>query len=67
MGLKQFHVFFIALAILCMLGFGFWALGTSNDVVGFWGKVSGVVSTLIGFALIPYGVWFVRKSKSIIT
>ncbi len=67
MGLKQFHIFFIGIAVLCTLCFGLWAVFTNSDAIGTWGRVGGLFSTAIGVALIPYGIWFVRKSKGIIT
>tara|TARA_R110002096_G_scaffold238581_10_gene430190 strand:+ start:10627 stop:10830 length:204 start_codon:yes stop_codon:yes gene_type:complete len=67
MSLKQFHVFFITLAVLCTFSFGVWALFAPSDIVGTWGRVGGFLSAAIGVALVPYGIWFVRKSKNIIT
>lgn len=67
MDLKHFHYVFIALSILLTLGFGFWALSTTVDVIGFWGRVGGGISTLFGVVLVGYGVWFIRKSRQIIT
>ncbi len=66
MSLKHFHVFFIVLAVLCTLGFGAWALFVPFEVVGAWGRAGGVLSVLIGAALVPYGIWFIKKSKGII-
>jgi len=66
MSLKHFHVFFIVLAVLCTLGFGAWALFASSELVGTWGRIGGVISILIGAGLVPYGMWFVKKSKRII-
>jgi len=65
--LKHFHYVFIVLSILVTLGFGFWAMFTTVDVIGFWGRVGGVMSTFCGVTLVVYGVWFVRKSRQIIT
>ena len=67
MDLKHFHYVFIALSILCTLGFGFWAMFTTAEVIGFWGRVGGGFSALLGVALVAYGIWFVRKSRHIIT
>lgn len=67
MGLKYFHFVFIALASLCLLGFGLWALVTPDEVVDRWGRAGGALSTLLGFSLVAYGIWFLRKSRSFIT
>jgi hypothetical protein len=67
MDLKHFHFVFIALSILCTFGFGVWAMFTNSEVIGVWGRVGGGFSTLLGAALVVYGVWFVRKSRQIIT
>jgi hypothetical protein len=67
MDLKHFHYVFIVMSILCTLGFGFWAMTAPVEVVGSWGRVGGAGSTLLGVLLIGYGVWFVRKSRHIIT
>lgn len=67
MSLKQFHIIFIILSILCTLGFAAWALMASSDLVGAWGRLGGVLSGAIGLGLIGYGVWFIQKSKAIIT
>jgi hypothetical protein len=65
MGLKSFHYVFVTLSILCLLAFGFWALFTPLDTMRGWGRLGGAFSALFGTALVIYGVWFVRKSKTI--
>lgn len=67
MDLKHFHYVFIALSILCTSGFGLWAMFTSAEVIGGWGRVGGAFSTLLAGLLVVYGIWFVRKSRQIIT
>ncbi|MFT5468217.1 MAG: hypothetical protein ACI8UO_003325 [Verrucomicrobiales bacterium] len=67
MNLKQFHVVFILLSILCTLGFSAWVFLVADDSIGLWGKVGGAGSALIGIALMFYGVWFIRKAKHITT
>lgn len=65
MSLKAFHVFFVALSVLCALGFGAWA------VADYLRTGSGSVLTLgvLGFAaaaaLVWYGFWFLRKLKNV--
>jgi len=66
MDLKHFHYVFIAFAILCTCGFGLWALFTTAPVIGFWGRIGGAVSVVIGLGLVGYGIWFVRKARGII-
>ena len=66
MNLKQFHVFFIVVSVLCTLGFAAWIFFVA-EMMGFWGKAAGVFSALLGVTLIVYGGWFLRKAKHIIT
>jgi hypothetical protein len=67
MGLKYFHFVFIGLAIGCTLAFGLWALFTQQEVVEGWGRLGGVVSTLIGLGLMAYLRCFSRKAKGIVS
>lgn len=66
MGLKYVHLTFIAMAALCMLAFGLWALSSSQPVFGLWGRLGGAFSATLGLALAGYGTWFWRKSRKII-
>ena len=65
MSLKAFHIFFITLAILMVLGCGAHALWTFSQAGGASWLAVGILA--IGFAgvLIAYEVWFVRKAKRI--
>lgn len=67
MGLRYIHFIFIALAVLCTLVFGLWALFTSHPVLGGWGRLGGGASALLGVALAAYGIWFWRKSKRVLS
>ena len=64
MSLKYFHILFIILSVLTMVGFGLWALLVNGLPSGF--KTMGVVSLLGGVALLVYGIRFLKKLKSII-
>ena len=61
MSLKGFHVFFIILATLLAIGFAAWSLMNQTAVP------IGICSAILALGLIVYGVWFVKKSKNIIT
>ena len=61
MSLKGFHVFFITLATLLAIGFAAWSLVNQTAVP------VGICSAVLALGLIVYGVWFVKKSKNIIT
>ncbi|MHA3771104.1 hypothetical protein ACXR0O_06140 [Verrucomicrobiota bacterium sgz303538] len=61
MSLKGFHIFFIFLATLLSIGFATWSLMNQTAVP------IGICSAVLALGLIVYGVWFVKKSKNIIT
>lgn len=61
MSLKGFHVFFIILATLLAAGFAAWSLVNETAVP------IGITSAVLAVALVVYGIWFIRKSKNIIT
>lgn len=61
MSLKGFHVFFIVLATLLAAGCAAWALVTQAM------PAFGIGCAVVAVVLAVYGVFFVRKSKSIIT
>ena len=58
MSLKGFHVVFITLSTLCLLGFAVWTV--VSDVTSFI-RVSGAASAILGVALAVYGSWFYRN------
>ena len=67
MSLKHFHLIFIALAVLCCLGYGAWTIwGASADVMTSVLRWSGIASLLAVPVLVTYGVRFYHKSKDII-
>lgn len=65
MSLKHFHVLFIAFAAIFSLAFGTWAL-LARDLDGSV-RGMGAFSVVLGLVLAGYGVWFLKKSKRVIT
>lgn len=65
MSLKTFHIVFISIATLFCLGFGVWAVGDYMNGGGMPSLAMAIVSLLFGVALPPYGIWFLRKLKSV--
>ena len=65
MGLKGFHVFFIAMATLTSLMFGAWGVWDFSRT----GKSGTLALGVLGFgaaaALVFYGLWFLRKLKDV--
>jgi len=63
MSLKSFHIFFICVSAMMSLGLGLWAVqaySTSNDSEHL---ILALVALAALVALVPYGVWFLRKLK----
>ncbi len=67
MTLKSFHILFITLAALTNFMFCFWTRTTPVEGVTPGLRMVGVLAALIGGGLCVYGVWFVKKSRNIIT
>jgi hypothetical protein len=61
MSLKVFHIIFIILATLLAAAFAAWTF-VNQTATGV-----GVGSAIGAVLLVAYGVWFVRKSRHIIT
>jgi hypothetical protein len=65
MSLKAFHVFFVAMSVLCALGFGAWSVADYLRT----GQGSVLALGILGFvaaaALVFYGFWFLRKLKNV--
>lgn len=61
MSLKVFHIIFIILATLLAAGCAAWSY--HHDTA----HLFGIASAVIAVALVFYGIWFVKKSKRIIT
>ena len=62
--LRTFHLLFILIAIVLTDMFGAWAVWDHSHTHDRMTLVWGVLSFLIGFALIGYGIWVVRKFDS---
>ncbi len=66
MSLKAFHLLFIAAAVLLLFGFAgyenyrYWELGGSR--IDLW---IGFTSSLLGFVVLIYAWFFLRKTKDI--
>ncbi len=66
MSLKQFHLFFIAVSILILFGFGIWgirAFMADNTAGGILGLA--ILALLSGAGLIVYDVQVYRKFKTL--
>ena len=58
MSLKAFHIFFVVVSTLCVVGLAVWAF-----VRGF--PALGAGSIVAAGALVWYGLWFLRKLKNV--
>lgn len=60
MSLKGFHLFFIFVSILLSVGCAVWAF--QNEVA----PPFGILASVVAVALVIYGIYFIRKSRSLI-
>ena len=58
MSLKGFHIVFVTLATLCLVGFAVWTFASDVEPVV---RIGGGFSALTGVALAIYGSWFYRN------
>ena len=65
MSLKAFHIFFIVVSILLSFGFGVWGIYTHLSFGNVTFLIMGLVSFVIGIALIIYGINFMKKLKHV--
>jgi hypothetical protein len=65
MGLKGFHVFFIAVATLTAVLFGAWGLWDYGRTGKGGTLAMGILGFLAAGALVFYGLWFLRKLKDV--
>ena len=65
MGLKGFHVVFIAASILLAALLGSWCLALYRRQDGFWTLVSCLASFAAALLLLAYGTWFLRKARQL--
>jgi len=56
--LKGFHIVFITLATLCLVGFAVWTVVSD---VSLFVRLGGGLSALLGVVLAIYGSWFYRN------
>jgi len=65
MSLKAFHVFFVAVSVICALGFGAWAVADYMRTGRGGTLVLAVLAFAAAAALLFYGSWFLRKLKDV--
>ena len=65
MSLKSFHIVFVTASILLAFGFGVWSLLDYKDRGQTAELIGGIVSLVVGFALIIYAKAILRKLKNI--
>ncbi|MFO1500722.1 MAG: hypothetical protein U1G07_20445 [Verrucomicrobiota bacterium] len=66
MSLKAFHIVFVVASTLLAFGFGLWAIQQYRIGDGSPGELAlGIGSVTVGFVLICYGRYFLRKLKHI--
>ena len=58
MSLKGFHIVFVTLSTLCLVGFAAWAFASDVEPAV---KIGGGISAVLGVALAVYGSWFYRN------
>ncbi len=63
MSLKAFHIVFVTVSILCLFGFGVWALNAYFALGDVWNLAMGLVSLLGCGVMVVYGKWFLKKLK----
>ncbi len=66
MSLKQFHILFINLAILMLVGFFAWTLSPQGKTLGSQTALWGVVCLLLAIGLIVYEISFFKKTKGLL-
>ncbi len=65
MSLKAFHIVFVTASILLAFGFGVWSLLDYRDHGKTAELIGGIVSIVVGLALIFYARAILRKLKNI--
>jgi hypothetical protein len=64
MSLKGFHVVFVTASALLAFVFAAWCFRAAPDP-GAGRIAAGAASVLVGFALVAYEAWFVRKVRGV--
>ena len=57
MSLRAFHVLFISASVLLALGLGAWCVPEHKGWAG--------AAFVVGFALVGYETWFLRKTRTL--
>lgn len=65
MSLKGVHIAFIAVSLILCAGFGAWAIADWRESGESISMYLGVGSFLSGIVLAFYGVWFLKKLRSV--
>ncbi len=65
MSLKTIHIVLILSSICLAFGFGAWEIKRYQDLQLQSDLYIGIGSSLAGFALLVYGVFFLKKTKHI--
>ena len=65
MSLKAFHVFFIAVCVLFLAGFGYWGIADWMRTGSQMNFALAVGSGAGSLALLVYSRWFLRKTKHV--
>lgn len=67
MSLKVFHLFFIALSTVLIIGFGGALSRVFYETQNYWYLLGGALSLGVGVGLVFYWLQFLKKMKSIDT
>ncbi len=65
MSLKFFHLFFISVVMLFLIGFGVWATRRYMEQHQLEMLATGVGSFVFAAGLTVYGCWFMKKLKGV--
>ena len=65
MSLKFFHVFFIGVVMVFLLGFGVWATRRYLEQRDMEMLATGVGAFVAAAVLTVYGCWFIKKLKGV--
>jgi len=65
MSLKFFHLFFISVVMLFLIGFGVWATRRYMELRETEMLATGVGSFVFAAVLTVYGCWFLKKLKGV--
>ena len=63
MSLRDFHLVFISAAVLCSVGFGYWAVKQYALLQGRAYLTTAIVSFLVACGLAVYEIFFLKKIK----